>query len=166
MKKEKLLIAFIAVFAGCLIFLFTKNNLTGGGDVTVTLDSLTRAESGDRIQVITEINSDVRPVSLPDGAGGNFTKADFLRLLDKPVETPIEEFSAAGFFDGMVEKRDWQTDQQRFSAARFTSIREYFDVNLTGVRMFKVGEIEKTVFIVGSDRSGNLVGIYFFTVET
>lgn len=160
MNKRKLIIICGAVVLGCVVILSVLF-FTGRDDKP--LEELTGG-----IEIMSEITSPVSPFRIegPFPAGEKFTASEFLALVGKPPDVPVEEMSAEVFFENAVKKFDWQSKEEKESALRLITLREYFDVNLSDVQKFKVGAAEKTVYVFGRDEEGNLVGFYYFTVET
>ena len=67
---------------------------------------------------------------------------------------PIEEIDVDTFFS-RLEKRD----------AAWTNLRNYLEANLTSLKVFKVGNVRRDVYVIGLFQ-GHIVGIRTFAVET
>ena len=67
---------------------------------------------------------------------------------------PIEEIEIESFFS-RLENRD----------AAWTNLRNYLEANLTEVKVFKIGNVRRDVYVVGLF-NGHIVGIRTFAVET
>lgn len=66
----------------------------------------------------------------------------------------IEEFPLDVFFS-RLEKQD----------KSWAQLRNYLDLNLTQIRVFKMGEIRRDIYVVGLFQ-GHIVGIRTFSIET
>jgi hypothetical protein len=51
-------------------------------------------------------------------------------------------------------------------AERFGELRRAIESHLEGVRVFRVGEVEIDVFVVGRTKSGHWAGLHTLSVET
>lgn len=69
----------------------------------------------------------------------------------RPPGTPIGETDLAGFFH---------------SSERFRAVVNALENNLSGVRIYKVGEINIPVYIVGRSPAGNWLGLSTRLIQT
>lgn len=66
----------------------------------------------------------------------------------------VEEFDTETFF-ARLEKQDF----------RWTRLRNYLEANLTQIKVFKVGDVRRDIYVVGLF-DGHIVGVRMFAVET
>lgn len=83
-----------------------------------------------------------------------------------PPKTRVEETTLAGFFEGLTEVAKDASDDERESAERFRSLMSVLEESLTDVRVYRVGEIDIEVFVIGRHPSGEWLGVRTNVVET
>lgn len=91
---------------------------------------------------------------------------DVLRLSENAPETPVREQSLADFFRFPATEQDWHTDEDKETVKRYQKLKELLESNLKNPKVFKIGEVEIKVYIVGVDEEGNLTGVKTEAVET
>lgn len=103
-----------------------------------------------------------------ENAVGNIlpTADDVLKNSKGEPETKIEEISPEKFFHRATKIEDWYEDEERESAQKFSELRKLFESNLKNIKVFRVGEIEIDIYVVGVDTDGNFVGLKTTVVET
>lgn len=69
----------------------------------------------------------------------------------------IEEVPVDRFFDDLRDSDD---------AARFAVLRRVFESRLSGLRVFRVGEVKVDIYLVGRAAGGDWVGLHTTSVET
>jgi hypothetical protein len=92
--------------------------------------------------------------------------ADVLHFAEKLPETPIQEQTLADFFRFPATEQDWHTDEDKKTVRRFQKLQKLLETNLKDPKVFKLGEVELDVYIVGVDADGNLAGVKTQAVET
>jgi hypothetical protein len=92
---------------------------------------------------------------------------EFLRESAKLDESaPVKTQSAAEFFSAATSEPDWKGEEERATAKRFQALVSLLEENLKELKVFRVGEIDIPVYIVGRAPSGNWLGISTRVVET
>jgi hypothetical protein len=92
---------------------------------------------------------------------------DTLRALTgSDASAPVEERSAADFFRVAASEADWKGAQELASARRYQTLLRLLEENLTDLRVFRVGEINIPVYVVGRGPSGGWLGVSTRVVET
>ena len=87
------------------------------------------------------------------------TAAQFLELIEEEPKTPVQEIPPEKFFDNLSEGNEEREDQVR-------ALRKAFMDNLENVRLYRVGEIEIEIYLLGRDGSGKVCGLQTLSVET
>jgi len=82
----------------------------------------------------------------------------------KPSDTSIETIALEDFFAPVVTDQDWFEDEDREIAQRFRELQAAI-ATLENVQVFRVGQIEIDVYIVGAIGS-DVVGLKTTVVET
>ena len=113
---------------------------------------------------ISETDSDVEPVT---GGPVGAVDAESLRSeFDIERSFPIESADPEAMFERLTREREWHTERDRANAAGFARLKAVFDDELTGLRVFRVGQINVDIYIVGIDRHGRIAGVRMHAVET
>lgn len=152
MSKGNLLKTFLA-FVFAITFCASaqaqiKTCLTPLGNLIVGIQ-----ERADNLVYISEEDWDVNVFVI--GRKVSVLDAETFRLANPKIfYEPIEDFPAQVFF-ARLEKRD----------AAWTNLRIYLEANLTGLKVFKVGNVRRDIYAVGLFQ-GHIVGIRTFAVET
>lgn len=93
--------------------------------------------------------------------------AEFLRgLTGHGPSAPVEERSPAEFFRAPTSEPEWKTGAELETARRFQSLRRLLEENLEGLKVYRVGEIDMPVYVVGRTPAGSWVGLRTRVVET
>jgi hypothetical protein len=99
-------------------------------------------------------------------ADGKFTAPDLLALKKYPPDTPVKTVSLARFFQAATKEEDWHNAEEQQTVKRFQALVETLKKNLRDITVFKVGEKEMDVYIVGKTKDGQLAGLSTKVVET
>ncbi|MBN9520986.1 nuclease A inhibitor family protein [bacterium] len=77
------------------------------------------------------------------------------------VEQPVEES-----FKGMTEDHDWYSDEEKAVAAQYRSLLAVVKKLLAKPTVFKVGDREVSIYVVGRDKDGGVAGLRTTAVAT
>ncbi len=100
------------------------------------------------------------------GDGEQISTDRLLELTCSPLGTPIVETSFEDFFDGLTKEQSWFGEEERNTAEQFSKLKATIEDNLSRVRVFRLGEVQVAVYIVGITRSGNWAGLKTLSIET
>ncbi|MCA1565767.1 MAG: nuclease A inhibitor family protein [Acidobacteria bacterium] len=78
----------------------------------------------------------------------------------------VEERTIADFFRVAAGEQEWKGEAELSLAKRYQSLVRLLEENLRGVSVYRVGEINVGVYIVGRSVEGNWVGVSTRVVET
>jgi hypothetical protein len=81
-------------------------------------------------------------------------------------EIPIETVTLTDFFAPAIAIEDWYEAEELAQVDRYKELLHAIESNLTEVQVFRLGEIEIDVYIVGKTPDGELVGLKTQVVET
>lgn len=98
--------------------------------------------------------------------GGFLSKAKVSELVNSKHEGQIEEQPVEDFFAPLIKSQKWHRDEERMAVDRYKALLSSFQANLTDLRVFKVGGVEKAVYVVGKANSGDWIGLKTTAVET
>jgi hypothetical protein len=70
------------------------------------------------------------------------------------------------FFEQPTQLQDWHGDEEKAQVEKFIRLKELISKNLRDVKVFKIGEVEVDIYIVGINADGKLAGVKTKAVET
>jgi hypothetical protein len=86
---------------------------------------------------------------------------------DLPDPHPqIETMSVTELFEPVLTIEDWYEDAELAQVDRYTDLLHAIESNLVDPQVFRVGEVEIAIYIVGKTPDGDLVGLKTHVVET
>jgi hypothetical protein len=129
-------------------------------DVRKTLQEATKG-----LLYSSETDSPIEVISWNSQAP-NVTAKDVLSLAGKETDSPIEEISLDDFFDDLTEEQDWHDDEDRLMVKRFRNLLDVLNKNLTEIHVFRIGETEIDIYVVGRTTESKWEGIKATSVET
>jgi Nuclease A inhibitor-like protein len=81
-------------------------------------------------------------------------------------EIPVETVTLTDFFAPAIAIEDWYAAEELAQVDRYKELLHAIESNLTEVQVFRVGEVDLTIYIVGKTADGDLVGLKTQAVET
>ena len=92
---------------------------------------------------------------------------DYLReRAAKTSNDPVSTAALEDFFRASTSEAEWKNAEQIATARRFQNIVRSFKEELTETKVFKIGRIDITVFILGKSPQGNWLGLSTRVIET
>ncbi len=85
---------------------------------------------------------------------------------DLHPDTTIETTTLQDFFAPALQSEDWYGEEEKATIDRYQTLVDTLASNLSDVVVFRVGEVELTVYIVGKTSDRDLVGLKTQVVET
>lgn len=116
------------------------------------------------LMVPSEQDAPLTPFVLP--GRGPLTPARLLAALGLPPGTPVETRSLDSFFAPLTRMRPAQDAAERAQTARFATLAEQLVARLTDPAVFRVGNVEVTVLLLGRLPDGRVGGLRTLLVET
>jgi hypothetical protein len=98
--------------------------------------------------------------------GLEITPATAIGCSGSDPEIAIEMMSLADFFAPALQVQDWYDEAELADVRRFEELYRTIESNLEQVQVFRLGEIEITVYILGKTPDGDVVGLKTLVVET
>lgn len=91
----------------------------------------------------------------------------FLReAAGQPQDAPVAVKGFEEFFDSAMPEPSWKSDEELTLGRRYRSLAATLKNNLHDLRVYKVGEINIPVFVVGRSGEGSWIGVQTRSVET
>jgi hypothetical protein len=107
------------------------------------------------------------PVEVIRWDGSEQLSPDYLRkVAGADSSAAVEESTLKDFFRVPAGEQEWKGEAQLAEAQRYQRLRELLEENLTGIRVYRVGEINIGVYVVGRGQEGNWLGISTRAIET
>ncbi|RYF54816.1 MAG: nuclease [Cytophagaceae bacterium] len=89
---------------------------------------------------------------------------DWLML---PPSNYVEEITEAEFWEPVVTIEDWFGDDEKAKAAQFQKLKTYLETTLVDRQVFRVGQTEIDVYLLGKPKEGEpRVGLKTKVIET
>ena len=82
-----------------------------------------------------------------------------------PNET-VREIEIAKFFERLTKVKEWHGTREKATAKKFLDLQKLIEENLSGPKVFKIGDIRIRIYAVGLDDEGRIIGIMTNAVET
>lgn len=128
---------------------------------TALLDTLKQASAG--LQYTSE--SDY-PFDVFSWQTDTLTAEQVLIETKHPENTPVQVWDLDKFFDQATEEKDWYGPEDKKTVARYKHLVHTLQTTLSDIQVYRVGEIELDVYIVGKTPEGSLAGLSTKVVET
>jgi hypothetical protein len=97
--------------------------------------------------------------------GIELTPSDlFSNIYDTDLE--IESISLTDLFEPVLSIEDWYEQAELDLVDRYTNLLDSINNNLAEVQVFRVGEVEIDIYIIGKTPTGDIIGLKTRSVET
>ena len=91
---------------------------------------------------------------------------DFVASKKTDANASVSEVDFDNFFGGAPQEQDGQSKEARTQARRFQSLVRLLKDNLSDTKVYKVGDVEADVYVIGKTASGSFAGVTIKVVET
>lgn len=126
------------------------------------LEEIARAAEG--LLFMSEADYPLEPLRL-EGAGPPDGRR-LRELAGAGAEAPVAEQSLEEFFRAAASEPPWKGGAELASARRFQALARALGENLSDLRVYKVGQINMPVYILGRGPGGGWLGLSTRVVET
>lgn len=82
------------------------------------------------------------------------------------TDLAIESIPLADLFEPILMIEDWYEDAEIALVDRYTNLLDLINTNLSEVQVFRVGEVEIDIYIIGKTPAGDIIGLKTLSVET
>ncbi|HEX8474911.1 MAG TPA: nuclease A inhibitor family protein [Pyrinomonadaceae bacterium] len=100
------------------------------------------------------------------GKAGDISQEYVREIVKGAAETTVEEITVDDFFRSAAAEQEWKAAPELAAAKRHQKLVRLLKENLTEVRVYRVGERNIGVYIVGRSGEGNALGVSTRVVET
>jgi len=113
---------------------------------------------------VSETDAPVKTLSAEADVG---SAVDLLRqIAGADCTTQIESIEARQFFARLTAIKDWFGPAELERAKKFLDLQRLLEENLTGLAVYRVGEIRVRYYAIGRSFDGRIAGIETEAVET
>jgi Nuclease A inhibitor-like protein len=88
----------------------------------------------------------------------------FSELVDPNLK--IETLSLTDFFAPVLIVEDWYAAAELAQVNRYQDLLHSIESHLSNVQVFRIGEIEIAIYIIGKTLAGDTIGLKTYAVET
>lgn len=107
------------------------------------------------------------PFEIVNWGGMNEITSDYLRRQAREeTNAPVRVVTPEKFFAVAVSEPKWKSEQELITARRYQALLRLLKENLDDLKVYRVGEINIAVYILGRTVTGSLVGLSTRVVET
>ena len=131
----------------------------GGASLSGRLKSLTEG-----LSYQSESDYPVEPYARDAGKGAP-TAAEFAKGREGE-DAAVRELDFDSFFGNYTDEQDWWGEEERATAKKFQALVAFLKENLKEIKVYRVGDVEADVYIVGKTASGEYAGVKTKIVET
>ena len=97
---------------------------------------------------------------------GNLTKKKLLQLSGHDLNTLVEVEQLDRFFVLAIKEQDWHEQEKKAEFKRYRVLLDFLKNYLRDIKVYRVGEVEIDIYIVGRTNSRNLAGLSTKAIET
>ncbi|MDZ8139040.1 MAG: nuclease A inhibitor family protein [Nostoc sp. DedQUE04] len=94
------------------------------------------------------------------------TPEKVIQQTNHPQDTPVEIVGVDDFFQVATTEEDWHEEEEKATVKRFQTLVQELKKNLTNLQVYRLGNKEIDVYVVGQTPAVNLAGISTKVVET
>lgn len=94
------------------------------------------------------------------------TPQKVIQQTNHPQDTPIKIVGIDDFFKVATTEEDWHGEEEKAIVKRFQALVQTLKENLSNLQVYRLGEIEIDVYVIGQTPSGDSIGLSTKVVET
>ena len=91
---------------------------------------------------------------------------NLLQKTHHSLDAPVKVIDMEKFFQQATDEKDWYDWEERETAKKYQALVETLKQNLNNIQVYKIGEVEIDVYIVGQLTSGDWFALSTKAVET
>lgn len=114
----------------------------------------------------SESDEPVEPVTCYFDQSEPLTVSQIKDWLMVPPSVLVEERPEGEFWEPVMTEQDWHGDDEKNRTTRFQQVKQVLDNALTGRQVFRVGETEITLYLLGRQATGQRAGVKTTVIET
>ena len=114
----------------------------------------------------SETDAALEPFAWQNINDATFSIDKLLLATRHKINTPVDGLELADFFAPVSRIEEWMDDSEKHTAERFQDLKETLEDLLSDISVYRVGEVNVDVYIVGKTDGGYYAGISTKLVET
>ena len=118
----------------------------------------------DGLVYVSETDSEVEP--LFGGRAKSSSSADVLSAIGVSDLRHVTETDFNKFFERWTVEKEWFDASQKKIAKRFQALKHLLERELTDLKVFRVGKIRVTIYVLGLDKDWKVAGVKTSAIET
>ncbi|AFY55768.1 Nuclease A inhibitor-like protein [Rivularia sp. PCC 7116] len=91
---------------------------------------------------------------------------NLLQKTNHSLDAPVKVIDMEKFFQRATAEKDWYDSEEREIAKKYQALVETLKQNLDNIQVYKIGDVEIDVYIVGQLKTGDWLGLSTKAVET
>lgn len=112
----------------------------------------------------SEKDAPFRTISFPNA--GEVNAHNITMLTQQSADRPVEEVSFDEFFEELTREQKWHGEDERAVLKKFRDLEKILRDKLSRLTIFKIGEVQKKVYILGQSAEGEWLGLETESLET
>ena len=96
----------------------------------------------------------------------SITKNTILNIVKCNTGTPIERLSIESFFKDLVVEKNWYGEEEMADVLKYRNLKEIVSNELSVAQVFRVGQTEITILLIGKSGKDDWFGIRTRAIET
>ncbi len=116
--------------------------------------------------LVSEVDYPLDPFIWAASGSISVSQANIRELTHMPEDCLLEECELAFLFRHVMVEKSWQNEEEVQLVKRFQSLYRLLNNILSDIKVFRLGRIEISVYIIGRAPSGDLAGLITKQFET
>ncbi|NES65952.1 MAG: nuclease [Okeania sp. SIO2D1] len=100
------------------------------------------------------------------GEGISLNNEIVLKIAKHSLETTVKVIEFEFFFRLVITAKDWHNVQESEVIRKYQKLVSIMKQYLSDLKVYKVGEVRKDVYIVGKTNTGDYAGVATVSIET
>ena len=113
---------------------------------------------------VSETDAPVTAFAAKDTA--EITREAILHESGRDANEPIEMIGFDDLFARLTAIKDWFGERETKRASAYVELKELLEASLTELKVIRIGAIRVSIFVVGKDNNGCVMGVTTTAVET
>jgi Nuclease A inhibitor-like protein len=114
----------------------------------------------------SETDAVLEPFTWQNVKDATFSIDKLLLATRHKLDTPVDGLELADFFAPVNHIEEWMDDSEKVIAERFQDLQETLENLLSDISVYRVGEVNVDVYVVGRTDDGYYAGVSTKLVET
>ena len=122
--------------------------------------------SCDNLLWISESEHPFEAFCWPSQTIESLTDQSLLTLTHHSAGTIVKTVGLDSFFEFVTQPQDWHGDEETETVKKYQQLVDTLKQHLSDLKVYRVGEIELDIYVVGQTSDKNLAGLATKAIET